>query len=160
MSVATSQEWPSFESPLLQAVSEAFRGRRKALRHRTKSFAVSRELEESPAEPPERLNADAETYEARPTQVRLSIWPDGALWFRACQPAKQGWAFLFAFHGQLRAPLTRDVLSWFEQSLSLVYGGSRPLDCEEQLLSVWHAVTPAVDQARRPTPMSPPPVKR
>jgi len=145
MAGATSQEWPSFESPLLESVSEVFRGRRKALRHQTKSFTVSRVLEASPAEPPERLNADAETQEARPTQVRLSVWPDGALWFRACQPSKQGWTFLFAFHGQLRAPLTRDLLAWFEQSLGLVYGITRTPDCEQRLLSVWRAVTPAVE---------------
>jgi len=96
-------------------------------------------------EPPERLNADAGTQEARPTQIRLSIWLDGALWFRACQPAKQGWAFLFAFHGQLRAPLTRDLLAWFEQTLGLVHGSTRAPDCEERLLSVWNAVTPAVE---------------
>jgi hypothetical protein len=151
MAVATSKEWPSFESPLLESVSEAFRSRRKALRHSTKSFAISRELEENPAEPPERLNADAETHEARPTQVRLSVWPDGALWFRACQPAKQGWAFLSAFHGQLRAPSTRNLVAWFEQSLGLVHGSIRPPDCEQQLLSIWHAVAPATERARRPT---------
>jgi hypothetical protein len=151
MAVTSSQEWPSFDSPLLESVSEAFRSRRKAIRHGTKSFAISRDLEESPAEPPERLNADAETHEARPTQVRLSVWPDGALWFRACQPAKQGWAFLSAFHGQLRAPLTGDLVAWFEQSLALVHGSTRPPDCEQRLLSIWHGVDAAVENARRPT---------
>ena len=151
MAVATSQEWPSFESPLLESVCAAFGSRRKAFRHSTKSFAISRELEQSPAEPPERLNADAETHEARPTQVRLSVWPDGALWFRVCQPAKQGWAFLSAFHGQLCAPSTRNLVTWFEQSLGVVHGSTRPPDCEQQLLSIWHAVAPSLEHARRPT---------
>ena len=145
MAVASSQDWPSFESPLLESVSEAFRSRRKALRSRTKSFAVSRELQEGPPEPPKRLNADAETQEARPTQVRLSVWPDGTLWFRACQPGKQGWAFLLAFHGQLQSPLAHELLAWFEQSLALVYGSTRPPDCEERLLSIWDAAAPAVE---------------
>jgi hypothetical protein len=68
-----AEEWPSFQSPLLESVSVAFRGRRKALRHRMKSLAVSREVESSPAEPHERLNVDGMTHEAKPTQVRLSF---------------------------------------------------------------------------------------
>jgi hypothetical protein len=151
MAGTNAQEWPSFEAPLLASVSEAFRSRRKAIRHSTKSFAIARELEESPAEPPERLNADAETHESRPTQVRLSVWPDGALWFRVCQPAKQGWAFLSAFHGQLRSPSSEDLVAWFEQSLGLVHGSIRPPDCEQQLMSIWSAVAPAIERARRPT---------
>lgn len=141
------QEWPSFTSPLLRAVSEALRARRKSLRHHVRSFTISCEREINPTDPPERVNVDIETPEERPTQIRLSVWPDGALWFRVCQrsSATRGWMFMFAFHGQLHGPSCEDLLAWLEQSLALVHG-PRPSDCAQRLLSLWVAVDPVVER--------------
>jgi hypothetical protein len=133
----------SFESSLLRAVAEGFQKRSKALRHQTKALVITREKDINSSEP-ERLNIDAKTIEARPTQVRLSVWSDGVLWFRACQPTKAGWSFMLAFHGQLKTSATRDMEPLFEKSLGLVYGATRKSECDQQLLSLWRAVSPVV----------------
>jgi len=79
--------------------------------------------------------------EGKPMQVRLSIWPDGAMWFIACHPAKRGWAFMLAFHGQLPGPSVPQLIDWFESSLSHAFNVDTEL-----LLSTWAPVQPVVDR--------------
>jgi hypothetical protein len=133
-------------------VSGAFRRRRKSLAHQNRSFKLARELEEGAARPMERLNADIDAWRE---QIRLSVWPDGVLWFRACQAAKRGWAFLFAFHGRLDSPgAVHGLVARFEESLLLV--GMRKADCEERLLALWRTVNPVVERSSRAQDRSPP----
>lgn len=65
------------------------------------------------------MDVDVETY--LHSQVRLAIWDDGRMWFRACRanPSKTGgWEFNFAFH--LHATETpREIVDAFEKSYNL-----------------------------------------
>jgi hypothetical protein len=135
---------PQFKSPLLAAISAAFLKRRKAIRHKTKSLQVERSSEDSGFEPPERLNVETATTSVR---IRLSVWPDGVLWFWAGRPSKKGWTFQIAFHGKLRTAGAAGVVSRFESSLGLLYDVVSASDCEKRLLSLWGSVEPKLDRA-------------
>lgn len=141
------REQSQFRSPFLVAVEAAFSSRRKAISYHTHSFKISREVEDTGTEPPERLNIDIETLESPESQVRLSVWPDGVLWFRACQPGKQGWRFLVAFSGHLESPVPSQMVDWFEASLPLLHGASRGSGYQERLLEVWTASNPVVERS-------------
>lgn len=146
MSLTRPQAWPSFDAPLLESISQAFLGRQDTAKQRYSSFLMSREVEDSDAEPPERLNVDtAFTGLKRPVSIRLSVWPDGALWFRACEPGKRGWAFLLAFQGQLPGPHSSELVRLFEETT--VHLSARTGDAEERVLRLWSGVSPTLDTA-------------
>jgi hypothetical protein len=100
---------PQFKSPLLRATAAAFTKRRKAIRRHTKTFEIERGLEQAGFDPPERLSAEAATLDS--IQLRLSVWPDGALWFWAGRPSKRGWKFQISFHGVLTDAAVTSVVS-------------------------------------------------
>jgi hypothetical protein len=132
----------SFQNQLLSACATAFERRSKALRYHTKRFALERAVG---ADGDERLNVDVSTLEARPTQVRLSLWPDGAIWFQAAQPgvrAQGGWDFLFSFDGTLGDLPPDELVSMFESSLHETYGQTRAGDAATRLLALWSRVQP------------------
>lgn len=147
MTNAGEQHSSHFESLLLRNLSASVQARQNPLRHQTKTLSVTRELEPEVSGLSERMNIDVELAESRPTQARLSVWPDGTLWFRACTPDKRGWAFLLSFSANLIDSSDEDVVSYFEQSLGIVHGASRDESTCEQLLHLWRAFEPEVEDA-------------
>jgi hypothetical protein len=90
------------------------------------------------------LNVDVSSIADRPTQVRLSLWPDGALWFRAAQPgtrAHGGWDFLLSFDGTLGDLPPDELVSIFESSLHEL-GGHVHASAAPRLLALWSRVQP------------------
>lgn len=137
---------PQFKSSLLKATAAAFTKRRKAIRRHTETFEVERDLEQAGFEPPEKLTAKAATIGGS-VQLRLSVWPDGAMWFWAGRPSKQGWTFQIAFHGSLADAVPTGVVSRFEESLGLVYKVTAVSDVREPLMALWRDVEPQLDRA-------------
>jgi hypothetical protein len=70
-----------FESAQLAAIAAAFESRGKAIRYQVRSFVIERELEGGD-DACERLNIDLQRPVDR-ARLRLSLWPDGVLWFGA-----------------------------------------------------------------------------
>ena len=133
---------PEFSDSLLRRCATAFRHRGKAIRYKTCAFALERALERDGTE---RLNVDASTPCDRPTQLRVSVWPDGVLWFRAAQPgpsAKGGWAFLLAFHGQMADLTVGDLVALYEESLEHLSGAVQR-GAAERLLETWARTHPS-----------------
>jgi hypothetical protein len=131
----------SFENPLLSECAKAFERRSKAIRYQTKAFAIERSVG---ADGGERLNVDVSTLVDRPTRVRLSLWPEGALWFQAAQPgtsARGGWDFLFSFEGTLGDLHPDELVSTFESSLHELHGYVHA-SAAERLLALWSRVQP------------------
>ena len=131
-----------FEDPLLNECATAFERRGKAIRYQTKALAIERAVE---ADGAERLNVDASTVEARPTQVRLVLWAEGGLWFQAARPgpsARGGWDFLFSFNGTLGDVDPDELVATFESSLGEVHASSGVSDAAARLLALWSRVQP------------------
>ena len=144
MSLTKPESWPSFDAPLLESISQAFLSCHGSAKQRYSSFLLSREVEDSQTEPPERLNVDtAFTGMKRPVSIRLSVWPDGALWFRACEPGRRGWDFLLAFHGQLSGPHSSELVRLFEETTPHV--AARTDDTHQRVLRLWSRVSPRLD---------------
>lgn len=88
VSMATDpHEWPAFTTPLLQAVSAEFRGRRKAIRHHARDFSCILEFDETAERTYERINIDYEGLLG--LKLRFSLWDDGTMWLRACVPCRE-----------------------------------------------------------------------
>lgn len=142
--VATSREndWPTFDSPLLRRIVEAFGKRRKAIRHKTSELTCERELDEQDGKPYERLNIQVGRLEKRPTRVRLSIWEDYGLWLGVHQPAKRGWAFKIEFHGHVESIGPDEVVRIFEETMSLASEVSRSDKSEDEIKELWKEAKP------------------
>lgn len=142
--VATPREsdWPTFDSPLLRRVVEAFGKRRKAIRHRTIELVCERELDEQDGKPYERFNVQVSLWEHRPTQIRVSIWEDSILWLGVHQPAKRGWAFKMEFHGEVGSVAPEEIVRMFEETISVASEGSISENAEEDIRELWKAVKP------------------
>jgi hypothetical protein len=128
----------TFDSELLISLDAAFRRRRRAIRYRAGTFAITREIESEF----ERLNVDLGFF-------RLSVWADGALWFRVAEPGpsrRGGWTFIFSFHGDALTLAAPDVVSMFERALSCRSPTLSPDDKRQHLLAVWRAVQPVVEK--------------
>jgi len=130
-----------FSSKVLSDCSVAFGRRRKAIRHRAKSLTIKRVVE---VDGQERLNIDVATLVDRPTQVRLSLWADGTIWFRAAQPgprSRGGWDFLLTFDGTLGDVRPEELISTLEASLIQLHGHVRD-GAAERVLALWSRIQP------------------
>ncbi len=79
--------------------------------------------------------------------IRLSLWPDGVLWFCACRAQKQrGWEYEIRFHGLLESADVDGVRDMIEASIALIpfspYSVGDPNRLRSQLLEVWAVVAP------------------
>jgi hypothetical protein len=132
--------WQTFDTPLLRDLALAFSRRSKAIRYKTESFDCQREVEESPEGARERLNIDTVGI-ASPAQLRLSVWSDGVLWFRACTRAvgtNAGWAYLEACYGNIRSMAPAEVVSAYEAAMDLCHEPV-PADLGLQIRLLWNA---------------------
>jgi hypothetical protein len=130
---------PDFENEFLRRCASAFIRRGKALRYQTVSFSVERSIE---AEATERMNVDVLAY--RRSQIRLSIWPGGALWFRVATPGPSrigGWDFLMWFDAEIGDLVPEELVALFEESLIAV-GVPPASGAGQQLLDIWIRANP------------------
>ncbi len=135
--VATDQDTPEFASQLLNALAKAFASRRKAIRYRSKSFEVSLAHDTASDEPSERLNADIQLLVPQNTKLRLSMWPDAAMWLWAGQSSKNGWSFEVQLEGILSNTTAAGIVTLFEESISLVQSQSNAPNLENLLRDAW-----------------------
>ena len=102
-----------FESALLREIANGVEQRGKAIRYHGE-LECSRVVEDSI----ERLNVDfTATVGCR---VRLSVWPDGALWLGITEPGARrtgGWAYRDEFHSHLDGLDAHSVVERFEQTI-------------------------------------------
>jgi hypothetical protein len=66
-------------------------------------------------------------------QVRLSIWEDGVIWFRACRGSKKGWIYCHSFYAKRRTDDPIDLRMALLESLVRV-------EVPNFAESVWHRV--------------------
>lgn len=129
---------------LLGRCAAAFERRGKAIWFRTVAFSIERETE---PDGEERLSIGAHT--AHRTRVRLSLWPDGALWFLTARPGTRrrgGWDFLVMFHGTLGELPPGDLVETFEASLHGLHPmhGDVGESATSRMLALWSRVQPIV----------------
>ncbi len=128
---------PAFDDAFLDRIAVAFGRRAKAIKHVTHRFACTREIEAGDVE---RLNVDVATLEQRPTQIRLSAWPGGAVWLGVHQPAatsEGGWAFAYTARGNVADLEAADVVRNFEATKSQAYGSGRRPDAPDRIERIW-----------------------
>jgi hypothetical protein len=134
---------PDYESEFLSRCASAFLRRGKALRYQTVSFSVERSIE---AGATERMNVDVLIY--RQSQIRLSIWPDGALWFRVATPGPRrrgGWDFLISFDAEIDALAPEELVALFEESL-IAIDVPAVEGTAQKLLTIWARAHPRVER--------------
>jgi hypothetical protein len=132
---------PVFASAWLQAVAAAFVARRRAIRYRARSFAVTRgEDTES-----ERLDVDLETIAARPTKLRMCVWSDGLAWIGASRTRPGASGIRFAFHARCEATDPQGLCALFERSIDIAPGIDAGDAGREALLAVWAEWAPEID---------------
>ena len=105
---------PLFESAFLHEVATAIERRGKAIRY-SGSLQCSRDVGNSG----ERLNVEF-TGLFR-ISVRLSIWPDGAMWLSVTQPGPKGtrgWALNHELRSHVAEFDGREVCRRFEQTIA------------------------------------------
>lgn len=125
---AKDPDWPDISSDLLTEFVRAFQKRAKAIRYRTKKWDTTvRDDDEY-----ERLNMD---FEGCFAQIRLSIWNDGQLWFRACRGGKSGWDLNYSFFVEAERGAAIQGRDAFESSLDFI-------EDEEHIWSIWQAFNP------------------
>lgn len=133
---AQASGWPTFDSPLLQEVVNAFLRRRKSIAHRV-SLSCEREFSETANGVFERVNLDAGA-------LRLSTWSDGEMWLAVCVPRPgrgAGWAFKDTFHGNVGDVGAATLVRMLEATLELPFGLD-PQKEREQLWGIWARVYP------------------
>jgi hypothetical protein len=133
-------DWPVFDAPLLAGIATAFLHRRKALRY-DGILQCERDFSELPNRVFERLNIDYRNG----IQLRLSVWEDGQIWFRACIPRRGrdgGWAFLHHFHGVVNGVPGEEITQLFEESCLLYYWKETENDRAVRLRALWRRVSP------------------
>ena len=79
----------------------------------------------------ERLDFDLVLFSR--DQVRLSVWDDGVIWFRACRGSKNGWVYCHSFYAERR---TGDPMDLREALL----GSLVQVDVPGYAERVWHRV--------------------
>jgi hypothetical protein len=134
---APNEEIPSFASPHLSGLARAFSRRGKAIRYHSKSFKVLSERDVTGDEPLERLNADICLISPHNTKLRLSLWPDGAMWLWAGQSSKSGWAFQVTVEGVLSAATPTGIVDAFEESIGIVSQPQEAAAIEARLRKLW-----------------------
>lgn len=106
------------------------------MHYRDRRFAVARAIE---GDSVERLNVDV-------TFTRLSLWPDGGLWFQVAEPGPSrvgGWVFLFSFHGTAANIPPVELVRTFEESFPLRH--TPIIERRRFLLDLWQHAEPVVD---------------
>ncbi len=79
----------------------------------------------------ERLDFDFSLFPC--DQVRLTVWDDGVIWFRACRGSKKGWIYCHSFYAARRTEDPMDLRDALLESLVR-------LDDPGYAESVWHRV--------------------
>ena len=110
-------------------------------------MSVHRELSRTETEEEERLVLEVNTLEPRSTNIRLQVWPDGAMWFGAFKSAKSGRAFELAFNGYLSGMKNDVVVVNFEKSLEHLFEPDNASETRELVLAIWEHVQPVVQDA-------------
>lgn len=132
---------PVFASAWLQAVAAAFVARRRAIRYRARSFAVTRGEDMAS----ERLDVDLETIAVRPTKLRLSLWSDGLAWVGVSRTRPGACGIRFAFHARCEATDSRVLCAVFERSIDIAPGADGDDAGREAFLALWAEWAPEID---------------
>ncbi len=132
---------PVFASVWLQAIAAAFFARRRAIRYRARSFAITRGEDAAS----ERLDVDLETIAARPTNVRLSLWSDGLAWVGVSRTRPGASGIRFAFHARCEATDPRVLCAVFERSIDIAPGVDGDDAGREAFLALWAEWAPEID---------------
>ncbi len=133
-----SDDWPTFDAPLLQDIAAAFNRRRKAIAYQA-DLCCQREFSESAMDAVERLNLDLHAG-----HTRLSVWADGVMWLTVCVRGfgrGAGWAFKDSFHGDVRDVSPGALVGMVEATLALPLGSEAGGE-RQQLRGVWTRVRP------------------
>jgi hypothetical protein len=67
-------------------------------------------------------------------QIRISLWDDGAMFFRTCQGAKKGWKFNIQFYGKAFDITAENIVANFENGLNMKK--------EKELIALWKDISP------------------
>ena len=130
VSTLMNSELVNFENARLNEMVAAFKKRSKAIKHQSCDIEFSREEDEDH----ERLNIDCDQLASPTIQIRISIWDDGAMYFRTCQGSKNGWIFNIQFYGVAFDIDSEKLVSNFESGLNLTG--------EEELMQLWKDISP------------------
>jgi hypothetical protein len=136
---------PQFTAPRLSQLVARLESRRRAIRYHASRLSVQREME---TDGTERLNADVIAGQPRPVDLRLSLWSDDQIWFRACRPGprrQEGWDFMLAFHGDATAIGPERLVELLEKSLARL-SGSVAMDDLAGLVELWNETTPTLER--------------
>lgn len=125
--------YPEFTSDYLAEIVAALRMRSKGITYHAPGWSCTREIESEDGT--ERLNVDLDVFDS---QMRLSIWADCKMWFRACAGGKNGWEFMLSFHGDCTSAPPEEMVDLLKQSLALP---------NTQLLDIWRSVSPEIEQS-------------
>ncbi len=134
-----SVDLPTCESPVLNAISDAFSRRSKAINHKSSSRSVTRTVEHDGTE---RLDIDVRTFAV--CNIRLSVWNTNQMWFRACEsnsPRQGGWKSVVAFHGDIARLEPATIIELLEESMILAHS-SEPIALLEEFRQLWSEVQP------------------
>lgn len=101
-------------------IENAFERRSKSIKHRTKSFSVTREKSAVSEEFDQNLVVVARLLIARSTHVRMHVWSDGAMWLGIHQGSKSGWLINIQITGYLTRIRPSEIVRAYESSLDLV----------------------------------------
>ena len=137
--MARTPTWPPVTSLQIRRVIDAFQRRAKTIKQSLTGWTCSYDISDG-----ERLDLDFETL-AR-TSIRLTLWGDGPMWFRACRPGARrhgGWAFVWAFHADWSNSSAEQIVEMFEASL--YYCDTPSPESEQDLMRVWSTTSPRID---------------
>lgn len=123
--------FPDVVSERLVDLVGAFRDRSKAIKHRVSRWEIAGSHDSHF----ERIDFD---FLYLDTQVRVSAWEDGSIWFRACEGGKHSWKFNYAFDAQMKDAPAPLLVEAFEESLIYIAHKSK-------VMSLWEEFDPTED---------------
>lgn len=98
-----------FETPTLRAIAQAFNARRKALKHKTRSYSVMRKIESGSAESAEEvllIELSVVDLAGKLPSLHVKVWPDRWVSGVAYQRGNTGENWTSDFDGRISAKVT------------------------------------------------------
>ncbi len=130
----------ALESPYLQGFMKSFMKRSKAMKHKVKTYELSKEFEEGDNVVYERFNVDFTLWGAQPPTIRLSLWDDRWLWIDVRQRSKRGWVFECQHEGRIGDCPYEKIVGALEESIALLAEAHKSRDICLKLRDMWNKI--------------------